>query len=493
MYGLEVTFWPAVAITMLVYIVVMTLSKKGPYPPGPKGLPFIGHILQVPTENTWKYFEKLFHEYGPITHLSLAGDHVVVLSDPVDAEELLGRRSQNYSSRKPLIYAGKYQSNNKRFVMLPYGPALKKHRAVFTQMLQPRSVGAYEATQTLESMRFLHDMLLRPGEWARNCKRFSASLVFQLSYGRRLGDDDADLNGVISILENVLKETYPGAHLVDIFPILDKLPDFLSPWRARARQNHALEMKLYSRLVLEVKKRMDDGDANLECLAARLWDKQKDTDLDLEELSYIAGMAFEAGTDTTSATIQWFFAAMLLYPNCLKKAQAEVDAVVGTDGRTIPGFEHIDSLPYCAALMKEVFRWAPCGFKIQANTMVIPCIWTMHHNEKAFPDSYTFNPERFISQDVPLNLAEGHYSFGFGRRKCPGQYLAAKSVWIAVTRLIWGFDISPEHDLGGKPIPVDPARCTSGVTSSPLDFPFRMTPRSASLADIIKAEYGATA
>ncbi|KAF8531834.1 cytochrome P450 [Gautieria morchelliformis] len=465
MYRFEVTFWPAVVITMLVYIVVMMLSTKGPYPPGPKGLPFIGHILQVPTENTWKYFEKLFHEYGPITHLSLAGDHVVVLSDPVDAEELLGRRSHNYSSRKPLIYAGKYQSNNKRF-----------HRAVFTQMLQPRSLGAYEAMQTLESMRFLHDMLLRPEEWARNCKRFSASLVFQLSYGRRLGDDDADLNGVISILENVLRETYPGTHLVDTFPILDKLPDFLSPWRARARQNHALEMKLYSRLVLEVKKRMDDGATNLECLAARLWDKQKDTDLDLEELSY---------------------------------TQAEVDAVVGTDGRTIPGFEHVESLPYCAALMKEVFRWAPCvpggfphssdaddeykGFKIEANTMVIPCIWTMHHNEKVFPESYTFNPERFISQDVPINLVEGHYGFGFGRRKCPGQYLAAKSVWIAVTRLIWGFDISLEYDLRGKPIPVDPARCTSGVTSSPLDFPFRMTPRSARLADIIQAEYAVTA
>jgi Cytochrome P450 len=51
---------------------------------------------------------------------------------------------------------------------------------------------------------------------------------------------------------------------------------------------------------------------------------------------------------------------MVLYPHCLRKAQAEVDAVVGTDGRTIPGFEHVDSLPYCAALMKEVFRWAPC-------------------------------------------------------------------------------------------------------------------------------------
>lgn len=90
-------------------------------------------------------------------------------------------------------------------------------------------------------------MLLRPAEWARNCQRFSASLVFTLSYGRRLADDDADFNGVLAILENLVKETYPGAHLVDTFPILDRLPDVLAPWRVRARQNHAIEMKVRRR------------------------------------------------------------------------------------------------------------------------------------------------------------------------------------------------------------------------------------------------------
>ena len=95
---------------------------------------------------------------GPMVKLSLAGDDIIVLSRPADAEELvrtttilllcictecrtqLGRRSHNYSSRRPLIYAGKYQSNNKRMVLLPYGEHLKKQRAAFHQMLQPRGL-----------------------------------------------------------------------------------------------------------------------------------------------------------------------------------------------------------------------------------------------------------------------------------------------------------------------------------------------------------------
>lgn len=43
--------------------------------------------------------------------------------------------------------------------------------------------------------------------------------------------------------------------------------------------------------------------------------------------------------------------------------------------------------------------------------------------------------------------------------------MGAKSVWLAITRLLWLFDITPEHDTFGMAIPVDPNYCTSGMTS----------------------------
>ena len=82
----------------------------------------------------------------------------------------------------------------------------------------------------------------------------------------------------------------------------------------------------------------------------------------------VCGTAFEAGTDTTAGTLLFFVVAMLHYPEVLKKAQEEIDSVVGSDGSTIPGFIHINDLPYCFALTKEVFRYALfriflCGHK----------------------------------------------------------------------------------------------------------------------------------
>ena len=53
---------------------------------------------------------------------------------------------------------------------------------------------------------------------------------------------------------------------------------------------------------------------------------------------------------------------MTLHPTVAKRAQEELDSVVGND--RLPGFEDRDELPYLNALVKEVFRWnsvAPLG------------------------------------------------------------------------------------------------------------------------------------
>lgn len=131
-------------------------------------------------------------------------------------------------------------------------------------------------------------------------------------------------------------------------------------------------LQFYTRLLMEVKGRMDKGE-NLECFAARLWEDNTKNQLDLTTLAYglyissearsvtdlrftVAGSAFEAGTDNTAGTILWFIVAGLLNPDVLKRGQEELDRVLGADGYTAPSFHHLDQLPYCVAIVKETFR-----------------------------------------------------------------------------------------------------------------------------------------
>jgi len=121
--------------------------------------------------------------------------------------------------------------------------------------------------------------------------------------------------------------------------------------------------------------------------------------------------------------------------------------------------------------------------------MVIPNIWAMQHDERFFPQPLSFNPERFLKDDVLSEklkdqerehdpLTEGHWAFGFGRRSCPGKYMGAKSVWIGITQLMWGFDITHAEDETGHIIPIDPGNVTSGINIEPEEFEMSIVPRS---------------
>jgi len=78
--------------------------------------------------------------------------------------------------------------------------------------------------QVEESARLLYHMLTKPNAANLNAKRFSAALVFEMAYGRRLSEDDADLKEVLGILDNFIADCYPGTHIVDVSVSFCRLP-----------------------------------------------------------------------------------------------------------------------------------------------------------------------------------------------------------------------------------------------------------------------------
>ena len=83
------------------------------------------------------------------------------------------------------------------------------------------------------------------------------------------------------------------------------------------------------------------------------------------------------------------FLGVSLHPEVLRKAYAELDAVVGP--HRMPNFDDRDSLVYVSAIIKESMRWHSAlpvglphanvaddefrGYFIPAGTMLIPNTW----------------------------------------------------------------------------------------------------------------------
>jgi cytochrome P450 len=76
-----------------------------------------------------------------------------------------------------------------------------------------------------------------------------------------------------------------------------------------------------------------------------------------EMVKDLAGVVYVAGADTTVASVLSFFLAMVIYPDVQRRAQAELDAIVGRE--RLPEFSDQDRLPYVRAVISECLRWLP--------------------------------------------------------------------------------------------------------------------------------------
>ena len=84
------------------------------------------------------------------------------------------------------------------------------------------------------------------------------------------------------------------------------------------------------------------------------------------------------------------------------------------------------------------------------------------HDPAVYPDPETFNPERFLHRGpdgkVALNPAVPDpmdVAFGFGRRICPGLFLAYETIWLTLACLLSTFKIDNAKDENGQPIVPD--------------------------------------
>jgi len=183
-----------------------------------------------------------------------------------------------------------------------------------------------------------------------------------------------------------------------------------------------------------------------------------------------------------------------------KKAQAELDAVVGR-GR-LPDFNDYDSLPFINALVKETLRWQPVlpvgvphystkddeyeGYFFPKGTLIIGNAWSILHDPEMYPEPEEFRPDRFLKDGKPNpDVKDPQAAFGYGRRICPGQYIATRSLWAIVCSVLSVFDIAPPLDGSGKSIQLQP-NMADGLISYPLPFECIIKPRSDAAAALVR-------
>ncbi|KAF9468308.1 cytochrome P450 [Collybia nuda] len=469
------------------------LGRVSLLPPGPPGFPMIGNISFLFTKSPWLQFTRWHRKYGPIVYIKIAGKSLVILNTAETAFDLLDRRGSNYTDRPRLIMAGELLAGGVHIGFIPHGPLWRKLRRLSHISFNSQACEKYFQTQELEAAFLINRLLNNSPHWEDRIQLFAASSILTIIYGRppTTSMKDPLILRINNFMDCILKAAVPGSYWVDVFPVLNLVPSWMAPFKQFGMRAHQEFTDLFNQLLwpLPVPQKNTEGK---QTFSAKIIDEYQQIGLSEKEASWLAGVMFGAGSDTTAAVLVVFVLAMLLNPTIMKKAQQEIDNVVGHD--RLPNFTDRVRLPFINAIVKETLRWKPItplglarqatkddiynGYYIPAGSIVMTNVWAMNHNDEIYKNPSTFDPERYLGPDFeelkPGHTRGGTHAFGFGRRVCVGANIATNSVFIAIAHIIWAFDIAPS-DLAPLPSPDD--IIDTGVVVRPAPFCCKFTPR----------------
>ncbi|SJK99770.1 uncharacterized protein ARMOST_03081 [Armillaria ostoyae] len=454
-------------VTVYYYLAA---SKSKALPPGPRGLPILGNALQL-----WASglpFEQLFmkwsRSYGDVMLVTVPRRSILVLNTYKAAKDLLDKRGSIYSDRPPMIMHMELAGWTRLTPGLPYGERIRAHRRIIISTLNSKAVQQYTELQKASTLRLIEALAKTPAEFSQHLKSYAASTIIKLVYGQQNTEELLKL--AYEAMESSNTLGFPGATLVDLLPIFKHVPiwtPFMS-FRRDAEKVRVIVERAHEVPYNLVKEALKNGTAGSSLVADNLRARgglENVSEDEEEDIKCAAATLLAGALDTTISALDEFVLAMVLYPEVYRKAQTEIDTVVG-DSR-LPSFEDMDSLPYLDAIIREIHRWG-AGFTLSlphkliqddvyeghllpSGALVAPNVYAMF---RACPDPESFIPERYIDGtdlgDVPEDPRE--LAFGFGRRRCPGEHLANRTVFIALAQITALFDISPEQDSSGRPL-----------------------------------------
>ncbi|PFH48299.1 hypothetical protein AMATHDRAFT_42349 [Amanita thiersii Skay4041] len=484
MISLDFNLVACLSSVVLMFFIYRKNKRSGyknlPLPPGPKGRLLVGNLLDIPRRAEWITYHEWCTEFNTdILHLDLLGTSVIILDTSEAATELLERRSTIYSGRPRSPMLHDLMGWDFALGFKNYSPTWRMIRKLAHHSFHVTAAQKFSPHILKATRGFLRRMLQKPNDFMGNLHHMTGEVVLSITYGLDiLPENDPFIEVVEKAIAPAFVAWMPGAG-----------------FKAKARLWSQLAMEMVEEPYNAAKKRISTGSYYPSLVSDSLSQLKPTEDIvEMERLiKWTAGSMYGAGVDTTAAAISWCIFSFLAYPEVFRKAQVEIDSVL--QAGELPTFDDQESLPYITAICMETLRWrtvAPIaiphmvavddvykGYRIPKGSIVIPNGWAMLHNENVYSDPLTFNPDRFIKNGkINKEVRDpAHAIWGFGRRVCPGRFLAFPSIWIMVASIVSVFEVSKALDPSGNVI--EPSEdFIPGLVCAPKSFTCLMKPRS---------------
>ena len=464
--------------------------------PGPSGLPLVGNLFDVTTEETSiGSIERLADIYGPIFQLHLAGKRLIVVSSAAFLAEVADEK--RFMKHPPAAAGGGEGKGAKGlFGAKTDDPDWGQAHRVLVPAFGPLSIEAM-----FPEMKDIANQLLL--KWARQGleSRISATEDFT-----RLTLDTIALCAMDYRFNNFYTDS--------MHPFVDAMTRTLAGNAARGRtpkfllslmwkQNAQKEedQKLMGKTCMGIiNHRRANPSEKKDLLNATLNGVDPKTGEHLRDELIMANMItfLIAGHETTSGLLSFAFLGMLKNSNAYLKAQAEVDEVLGRGPIEV---HHLKKLKYINAVLRETLRLWPTApglqkriappkqnefmtlggkYKVENDDNIMVLLTKTHRDPSIYgDDAKEFKPERMLDEEFDKLPPGAWKPFGNGTRACIGRPFAWQEALMVTAMVLQNFDLQlddPAYELRIKQAatikPRDffiKARLRKGITPTDLD------------------------
>ena len=465
--------------------VTTTLPRK--LPPGPRGLPIFGSLLDI-RNDTHLAIDRVVKRYGDICLLRFGSVPTVIISDPEMLHEAFGKAelADRWVSEIMDILSGQ-----KDLVLAPYGDHWRQmQRFANRELLSARNI---DTVRERYMEQVVDGLVARMGEMGdagepvsvpELTARSNSTLMFRSIFGREEDATEEFLQQRDALLDyiNWIFASATATNLADYIPWLRFLPN--SALKEATKQSE-IATEIITALVEGASNRPGLDLSNPACLVEVMLARAEAGEITEDMTKDLCMDLMIAGTDTSAQTVNWFMLIMANRPEIQAKVHEELDRVIGPDA--LPTVDDRTRLPYTFACLAESMRYRTIGplalphkasqdneiggYRIPAGTQVLGNIYSIHHDPRYWDSPHEFIPERFLPQEdgsMSPNLTSLAYlPFGTGHRRCPGRRFAETTVWMHVTRMLHRLRFeTPE----GTPLPEDEV---FGLAISPRPYALR--------------------
>lgn len=433
-------------------------------PPGPKGMPVLGHLVDFGRDQLG-FMSRTARDYGDIVTLNFAGWPTLLLSELDAIAQVLVKDHKSYSKNRlvwrhvtALFGNGLLTSN---------GTLWQRQRRLASPPFAGQQLLGYDKDIVVATATVLngwHDgqVLDVHPEMMGLTLRIVAKTLFESEVER-------DIAEIEHALDDLIVEIKARFRRPMVIPDAVPLPGHIRYRRAIRTIERVVSRMIEMRRASGIEGRTD--------FLSRMMAAKDENGRPIDDtlLRDEAITLLLAGHETTAVTLSWTSLLLGQHPEVDARLAAEVMEVLGDRAATS---EDLPRLKYTEGVILESMRLYPPawaigresiepteigGYHILTGTTVFICPWILHHDERYFDEPMRFYPDRWMG-DLARELPRFAYMpFGGGPRICIGQRFAMMEATLALATIVQRFRMEWQQDRPVTPFPSITLRPEGGV------------------------------